>query len=334
MYEQEDIAILLAKVLAGEASAKEEARLNAWRKEHPLEYEEYHKSWQAATGKTEPLLVNTDEAWKRVSERIGLADLDEVGPAAEGITGKARPINWLRYAAVLAIGLSVGLLLTQPWKSDTISLVSITAKEKEQIQLADGSQVSLAASSTLQYPEAFSEDERRIQLQGKAFFEVSHNANKPFIIEAGEAEVMVLGTSFGVSTEEGEVEVNVTSGSVALINEKTEERVVLTKGERGILHKSGKLDHYQRQEVNALSWQTGRLRFQDSPLDSVVLVLARHYQVPIRMAPELGSCRWTAKFNKQRLEVVLESMKLAFGVNIAQKPDSISISGTGCAPKL
>ncbi|MBK7131283.1 MAG: FecR domain-containing protein [Bacteroidales bacterium] len=113
------------------------------------------------------------------------------------------------------------------------------------ISLPDGSKISLNRNSQLTYRENFGKKNRNVKLTGEAFFEIAPDASKPFIIDAGKADVRVVGTSFNVITNntESEVEVYVKTGKVILSDKSGSQSIALEPGFVGKMDSktSGKL---------------------------------------------------------------------------------------------
>ena len=147
------------------------------------------------------------------------------------------------------------------------------------IILADGSIVMLNAASSLEFPSQFSGQTRKVKLQGEAFFEVSHNANQPFIVENQLQTVTVLGTKFNIkayennklitSLIEGKVEVATASGKITLL-----------PGEQAI-NSSGDLSHLKVFTKATTAWKEGRLAFEREPLSEIMAKVARWYNIEV-----------------------------------------------------
>ena len=128
------------------------------------------------------------------------------------------------------------------------------------IDLPDGSKIYLNRNSELSYRENFGKNKRDVKLTGEAFFEISPDAIKPFIIDAGKASVKVVGTSFNVITNntESAVEVFVITGKVILSDKSGSQSIALEPGYIGTIDskKSGKS---LNDNPNYRSWNTGLL---------------------------------------------------------------------------
>ena len=169
-----------------------------------------------------------------------------------------------------------------------------------QITLPDGTDVWLNAASTLTYPSHFTGDERVVELEGEAYFDVSErwsvaddrssgtsndrerSLKVPFLVKTNFQTVEVLGTQFNVSAypDEPETKTTLIKGSVRLSANRTEASIILTPGEQGSLE-AGKLS---KQPVNvsaAMAWKNGDFMFDNEPLESIMKKLARWYDAEV-----------------------------------------------------
>ncbi|MBO9203859.1 MULTISPECIES: FecR domain-containing protein [Niastella] len=155
-----------------------------------------------------------------------------------------------------------------------------------QISLADGTLVWLNTGSSIKYPTSFTGNERRVELTGEAYFDVKHDAAKPFAVRTKDITVNVLGTRFNVSAYDDDEQCNVVleKGSVALS----------AKGATGILTKQlvpGNLASFkpggERIAIAAVnteeyvSWKMGYLLFKQVPLEQIVKRVSRYYDIQI-----------------------------------------------------
>ncbi|MFT3822276.1 MAG: FecR domain-containing protein [Chitinophagaceae bacterium] len=160
-----------------------------------------------------------------------------------------------------------------------------------QLVLPDGSRVWLNAASTIRYPVAFSSKERRVELNGEAYFEVAHDKNWPFYVQTKNQQVQALGTSFNVNAfeEEATEKTTLIEGSVevnALTNNQPEKHHPLS----AILHpgQQAKLDYHNQhisvannQSEAAIAWKNGYFSLENLPFDQVMRQLERWYDIQV-----------------------------------------------------
>ena len=180
--------------------------------------------------------------------------------------------------------------------------------------LADGSQVWLNAESSITYPVAFQGETREVRLQGEAYFEVAHDATRPFHVMANDMDIQVLGTSFNISAyPDSKRQTTLVEGLV---------RITL-KGQCTILHSEEQatetpkgLDVKKVNVINYISWKERRFIYQDKLLGEVMEDLGRWYNVNIFIAnEEVYDYHLTANLPKyENMDKVLEIIEYAAGV--------------------
>lgn len=194
------------------------------------------------------------------------------------------------------------------------------------ITLADGTQVWLNAGSRMIYPSRFIDRKREVFLVGEAFFNVTKNQEKPFIVKTPDIEIEVLGTQFNLSAypEENVVQAVLTEGSIEL---------GWTNG--GLFDRSTKIVPGQMAMVNRekretklynvnteyyTSWREGYLTFNNSDLSRVVKKLERYYNIRFRYEDPLnGSIKISGKLDvTSDKEVVFKYMNSLTGLNFTK----------------
>jgi transmembrane sensor len=160
--------------------------------------------------------------------------------------------------------------LSNPRGSKVISLV-----------LADGSKVWLNAASTLKYPIAFVGNERKVEVTGEAYFEVSHDAAKPFIVTKGETSVQVLGTHFNVNGYDDETALNVTllEGSVKV--SKGNESVLISPGQQAAIADSRFTIHNNIDLDEVMAWKNGLFSYKGADIETIMRQVSRWYNVDV-----------------------------------------------------
>ena len=148
-----------------------------------------------------------------------------------------------------------------------------------QVVLADGTKVWLNSASRLIYPQSFMGKERRVVLSGEAFFDVAHDAERPFIVETSRMNVKVLGTRFNVNDYDDNEEVSTTlvNGSVEIFS-GGQQAFRLVPGEQAY----GKENELEKREVNVrlyTSWIDGKFLFNNTELEEIAKQISRWYDV-------------------------------------------------------
>lgn len=149
------------------------------------------------------------------------------------------------------------------------------------VTLEDGTEVWLNAQSQLRYPETFDGNERRVQLEGEAYFKVAKNTEKPFIVESAGQMVRVMGTEFNINAYEEDASVYTTlvNGSIALkpLNGNGGE-LVLTPGHQAVFDKDDAHANVHTVDTSVVtSWRTGSFVFENQTLEQIMVILSRWY---------------------------------------------------------
>ncbi|MFR2617779.1 FecR family protein [Parabacteroides goldsteinii] len=239
-------------------------------------------------------------------------------------------IPYLRYVAIVAVILSIGwggfrLIRSNQEKVLTYTEVHVKNGEHKRIILPDGTSVTLNAGSYLRYPREFITDVRRIEMNGEAFFEVTRDEEKPFLIHTKDADVKVLGTSFNVKAfdMDEQLTVSVQTGKVQV--DLPEAMMRLLPDEQFVMDKT-KGEFQKRNEDARLStvWIKGGLYFNRTPIRTVVNELVRMYNRTIEFAPgaEYDDYIYGEHDNKS-LEAVLKSIQYSTDIKYRIENDKI-----------
>lgn len=279
------------------------------------EFEQMKRIWQEA-GKVEVFAkIDIQSDWKAVESRISPYSFNY------------KRISWsayfLRLAAmiILTFGLSVGfyrlVILNKTSSSESDSNGFTTYKtdiHKKDIILPDGSKVTLNSLSDLTFRNGFGVSSRDVILNGEAFFNVKPNRNLPFRVYSGESVIEVTGTSFSVYQNDGEVRVSVMSGTVLLSSSADQqEKITLKANQTAFLSHHNQIKVEDSVPVNVLSWKTGQLIFEQTPIDSALMDIARHFRRNLEFETVIDK-KITAEFQDQPLHEILGELKLVAGL--------------------
>ncbi|MCC5928346.1 MAG: FecR domain-containing protein [Cyclobacteriaceae bacterium] len=199
---------------------------------------------------------------------------------------------------------------------------------RKTVKLQDGSYVKLNAGSKIQYPVTFNGDDRSVEINGEAFFDVARDESRPFLIHVSDVLIKVLGTSFNVKyfEEDKELSITVSSGSVGVEMPLVQNKpVVLTKDQKLIFDiSSGSTNILDVVADEDISWIKGLLRFDRTPFVKVKGMLERWYDVEIQITNEkLYNASLTGKHLNESLISVLESISYALGAEYEIKGRTI-----------
>ncbi len=248
------------------------------------------------------------------------------------------PFRWVAVAASLALLLGSGYLLYGEFTGEVreAPVQELTRStqwgQKLNLSLADGTQIRLNSGSSIKYPERFTGNNRVVELEGEAYFEVAPDPQRLFVIKLGEVRTTVLGTSFNINSYSGldHIAVTVVSGKVRVASEHKE--VHLGPNEQGQFDRKTRTMTKRKTDISTyLNWKDGILQFEDTKLTEVSKTLERWFGVQIEFENgNIGNCHITASYDNVNLEGILESIvftKKGLGYKFLDG-DSISISGS------
>ncbi|RYG14098.1 MAG: FecR family protein, partial [Chitinophagaceae bacterium] len=151
-----------------------------------------------------------------------------------------------------------------------------------QLILSDGTKAWLNAKSTLKFPVAFSKTERKVELEGEAYFEVTPNQSKPFLVEARAMQIQVLGTHFNVAAYADDQVVRASLVEGAIKAKHGESTLLLKPGEQAnLISGTTALDKTKFNIEEVTDWKNGYFIFRDEPITEIMKKVSRWYNVDI-----------------------------------------------------
>lgn len=189
-----------------------------------------------------------------------------------------------KYAAVVcgtAI-LSIGYMMMKDYnQGEVLQTLTVNEGERAQLTLADGTQIWLNANTVISYPDNFNRRSRSVNLKGEAYFKVAKNKDLPFIVNAENIDVKVLGTEFNVKAynDENTIEVQVTEGKVQVYKDDADSAYYLTANEMISFDKSNSQFTEAGFDASAENWREGKYVFNNKPLSLIIKQLERIYAV-------------------------------------------------------
>lgn len=322
---------LLASYLTGEADSEEKKAVEAWlalSEQNRAELDAARKILEKSSLYYLQQRFDPTEAWENL-----WPDIRESIPApgeTRIIPGHRFGLRLLRIAAsvVLAVLLGTAGYYAGFRKSTSAEINEVVSGEQQlsgELLLPDGTRVALNDHSRLTYPDEFEGKLREVTIEGEAYFDVTPDESRPFIIHAGKARIRVLGTSFNVSArpERETVEVVVSSGKVELScpeqqNSTTLNSLVVVPGEKAVFSNSvNQLSKALNDDLNACAWKTRRLVFDGDKLIDVINDLERVYHTDILLSdPAFNNLVYTASFDNQPIDFILEVIRLTFSLQL------------------
>lgn len=225
------------------------------------------------------------------------------------------------------------LIYTSPEKKDSTVVkfneLIIPRGGEYQLMLADGSRVQMNSASRLKYPVVFNQQERRVYLNGEAFFEVAKDSVHPFIVNVGEMEIKVYGTSFNINTFKKEgVQTVLVEGSVGI--------KVLLSGEECMI-KPGQLAEFNKEEgkievreVNTslyTDWKEGIFRFENERLEDILETLSNWYNVDVfYQTPAVKELHFSGFMERyEQIDSILNAITISTGVHFVIREHTITV---------
>lgn len=181
------------------------------------------------------------------------------------------------------------------------------------IVLADGTKVYLNAVSSIKYPTQFNGDQRIVELDGEAYFEVAKNKNKPFIVKSGDQDIEVLGTHFNVHAYDNESVVKTTllEGSVA-VSYKNQKSILKPGQQSNVSENFNKIKIKEVDTEAAIAWKNGRFKFDNADLKTVMRQLERWYGIKVEYRGDVSDVRFNGgTFMNKNLSEVLKVLELS-----------------------
>lgn len=316
---QEQIRLLAKKFFEGTASEEEKKLLHEWYDRLLEDETPQHiatESPETASDLRDRMHANLKQrqAQQRPVQRFGWV---------------RRLTTWSTAAAAVIV---IGFLLwtNQRKPTDTGNrLVQAPLGKTLKVNLPDGSHIWLNAGSTLSYPAAFKGKTREVVLrEGQAFFDIAHNAAKPFVVHAKTLDITVLGTSFDVKAyhNDPDIKVTVKTGKVGVqVRDRPDQPAfMLLPAEQAVVAEKAK-----KIQVNEISkpaiapWKDNRMVFEDELLIEVLHALERKYNQHIIIEKEnLDAEKISLTLDNQPMTDVLKVLSFSKNFNYSQLNDS------------
>lgn len=260
--------------------------------------------------------VDTEKALQCVKSRMsGQLDI------------KSKKTIWWEWVQRVAVILFVPLLAILIWQNlnggdkEIAQMMEVKTSPgiMTSLTLPDGTVAYLNSESSLSYPSSFSGDIREVTLSGEAYFEVTKNPEKKFIVRTPHhSRIEVLGTSFNVEAYEDYADVATTliEGSVHFLynsNGDVSKQIALSPGQKLLyVSDSDKVKLYNTSGISEIAWKDGKVILDNTSLEEALRMLEKRYGVEFVIKNEkLKNSSFTGTFAKQRLEKILEYFRIS-----------------------
>ena len=271
---------LIEKYFDGNITDAEIKKLSDWIKNDRHLQNWWEEEFSKSDAGINPVL--RDKLFARIKEQT---------QGKEETQGKENPrtirMNPWKWAAAIVLPICIAFFTYYHVdSSQTVGapfIVKADKGDKATIELPDGTNVVLNSASQLSYLNNFGENGRRVQLNGEAYFKVAHDEKCAFIVQVGDLEVKVLGTSFNVSAYEDAKDVTVVllEGKVGVYAQKTSH--IMKPGDKIEYNKAThKITATQVHPSDYIEWTKGNIYFEKESLENIMKTLSRIYDVEIR----------------------------------------------------
>lgn len=344
---------LIARRLSGEATAAEEQELNDYLQQHAGDqylYDILSKYWLQHADPVQEAANDEEERFRRILS--GADDTNQqLSEVPDTSTLKISHSKWIYYVAAASVLLIATLvffyannkktaLSSATAKQPQLSEVSARPGSRSKLILPDGTQVWLNAESRITYLNTFNKALREVNLEGEAYFDVTHDASRPFIVHTSGIAIKVLGTAFTVKSYASDktIEATLLRGSIEVFKNddpaapkvilRPHEKLVFNKEEQSIATKAantngdsatsqtgisvttlpkGKPDSVLKE----ISWVYNKLVFDGDRFEELATKLERWYDVHITFKQEqLKQYRFKGVFENETIEQALDALKL------------------------
>jgi transmembrane sensor len=212
--------------------------------------------------------------------------------------------------------------------ASTFNQLIIPYGKTSQVTLSDGTKVFLNAGSRLVYPEIFSGSTREVLLTGEAFFDVTPDNKRPFIIQTSHLKVKVLGTRFNLSAyaSDSYIEAVLAEGKISLVRNDAgffDKPVELVPGQLASFNRATSEMSLRQVDVdNYILWTEGVFKFESVHLSRILKRLERYYDIRFHFKDAfLGTVQISGKLElKEELNETIERIGRAAQVNIVKTP--------------
>ncbi|UZR99932.1 FecR family protein [Chondrinema litorale] len=230
--------------------------------------------------------------------------------------------NTWRYAMPAAASILLLLGFFWWWSSNTDKNFETGVGEQLAVTLPDGSVVTLNAESKISFNEQSWKDERKVDLDGEAFFEVKKG--EKFTVETSQGNVRVMGTSFNVFERAQRFEVACYTGKVGVTNSKADIEEVLTPGNK-VSIVNNKVQRSDFKPEGTVAWRTGVFRFEDVSLIEVLDELQRQYGFEVKVNTDIKDRKYSGSFTSEDLDEALKMICLPMELEYKIAEDSLLI---------
>lgn len=318
----------LARELGGESAPDDALRISADDREMLRQIE----GLTALLTKDIPNDLDVEAALARVKSRPEFTQPNVVSLNVASRRRWGIPMPALAAAAFFAVGVASWMAYAnRPRETAAVAstprMLGTGVGVRDSMTLIDGTRVVLGPLSSVKVGSGYGSTSREVEVRGDAWFDVAHDASRPFTVRAGVATIVDVGTTFAVRSDDpAGVTVSVSEGAVSLrqVNSPVSQGVILKAGDNGLLQADGSVIARRGSATeDDVAWMKGRLVFRDASISQVAASMRKWYGIELRVADRtLNDRHLTATFAGESPERVLETIRLALGADIERHGDT------------
>ena len=319
---------LLRKYFQNDCSEDEVNKIISWFKDiknNSNDKAVFEQAWDELKDFSDSDRVNFNELLDKIHHKINLDDSTKTNLYLKPRFSR-RVLNIIiKAAAILFIPLAIYSLYQNSNVTGLLNTDHVYTEvfapngSRTSFNLPDGSKVWLNNGSSLKFPTKFSAKRRVVELSGEAYFDVTHNENKHFIVKTGEIQVVVYGTEFNVMAynDDKSVEIALKEGSVSLNKElnngSTKQLLKLKPNQYAVFNKESNEVTYNTGDISKyIAWKEGVLTFENEKLDVMAKRISKHFNIDFEIEDkELVKYSYTATFVDETVPQILDLLKLA-----------------------
>ena len=321
---------IIAKFLMGKCTEEELIQVNLWIKESDenarklFRMEEiYHLGKEKHTVSPKRM----DQAERSLYKRLAIEEAKQNRTLAIH--------RWMKYAAIITVILLTGTGITYWIGQNALinnKMIAVASEGNvEEIVLPDGTKVWLNQSAVLKYPREFSDKERNVYLEGEAYFEVTKNKAKPFIVQSEAMQVRVLGTTFNFKSSKAckSAEATLIEGEIEVKGNNEEGMIILAPGQKAELNRESKRLTVKQVDARMDAvWHNNLIPFEKADIYSIAKTLERFYNVKTILSPDITINNTYSGVLKRKdsINSVLKSLKNSIPIDYKIVGNSIFIS--------
>ena len=315
MNDSANIEPTIFKVFTGEATQEEAEVIRLWIKESEENEKQFYQLkniWDVSNPSFDPADINVGQAYANVFSQIS-------AESATIVKRKTFLYYWQRIAAIIVLPLlalsAYFFISSGDEKEYAMEYQEVFSPygTRSFLNLPDSSKVWLNAGSSIKYPIRFADGERRVSLNGEAYFEVKSDEKNPFIVHTSEMDVRATGTAFNVDAYANDDRTAVTLVKGIVNVESRNKNMQLRPNERiDFEHSSEKFNLSKTDTYKWCSWKDGILAFRNDRLEYVFKRLGQMYNIDFVIKDRsVSSYVYHATFEGESLDEILYLLELS-----------------------